>query len=61
VREIDVAVGILRACAADSLFCVLADHGGGGVAPTDHDAPHPVNDRIPLVLAGPRVRRKHVM
>ena len=61
VREIDVAVGILRGCVADSLFCVLADHGGGGVAPTDHDAPHPVNDRIPLVLAGPRVRRKHVM
>jgi hypothetical protein len=61
VREIDVAVGILRACASDSLFCVLADHGGGGVAPTDHDAPHPVNDRIPLLLAGPRVRRRHVM
>jgi len=61
VQEIDVAVGMLRACVADSLFCVLADHGGGGAAPTDHDAPHPVNDRIPLVLAGPRVRRKHVM
>ena len=61
VREIDVAVGILRGCAADSLLCVLADHGGGGVAPTDHDAPHPVNDRIPLVFAGPRVRRRHVM
>ena len=61
VREIDVAVGILRSCVADSLLCVLADHGGGGVAPTDHDAPHPVNDHIPLVLAGPRVKRKHVL
>lgn len=61
VREADAAVGILRGCVADSLFVVLADHGGGGVAPTDHDAPHPVNDRIPLVLAGPSVRRKHVI
>lgn len=61
VREIDVAVGQLRACAADSLFVVLADHGGGGVEPTDHDAPHPINDRIPLVLAGPRIRRRHVL
>jgi hypothetical protein len=61
VREVDVAIGILRACVANSLFVVLADHGGGGVAPTDHDAPHPVNDHIPLVLAGPRVRRKHVL
>ncbi len=33
--------------------------GGGGVEPTDHDAPHPDNDRIPLVIAGPGVRRYH--
>jgi hypothetical protein len=61
VREIDAAVGQLRACVADSLLIVLADHGGGGVAPKDHDAPHPTNDRIPLVLAGPRIRRRHVL
>jgi arylsulfatase A-like enzyme len=61
VREIDVAVGRLRACVADSLLLVLADHGGGGVEPKDHDAPHPTNDRIPLVLAGPRIRRRHVL
>jgi hypothetical protein len=61
VREADAAVAQLRACTADSLLVVLADHGGGGVHPTDHDTPHPVNDRIPLVLAGPRIRRKHVL
>jgi Type I phosphodiesterase / nucleotide pyrophosphatase len=61
VREVDVAVGRLRACTADSLLVVLADHGGGGVEPTDHDRPHPVNDRIPLVLAGPGVRRRCVL
>ena len=61
VREADAAVGALRACAADSLLVVLADHGGGGAAPKDHDAPHALNDAIPLVLAGPRVRRRHVL
>ena len=61
VREADAAVAQLRACTADSLLVVLADHGGGGVHPTDHDTPHPANDRIPLVLAGPRIRRRHVL
>jgi len=61
VREIDVAVGRLRACVADSLLLVLADHGGGGVEARDHDTPHPINDRIPLILAGPRIRRRHVL
>ena len=61
VREVDLAVGQLRACAADSLLIVLSDHGGGGIEPRDHDAPHPLNDRIPLILAGPRIRRRHVL
>ena len=29
--------------------------------PNDHDLPHAVNDAIPLVLAGPDVRRHHVI
>lgn len=36
----------------ESLLIVTADHGGGGVSPRDHDAPHPLNDRIPLALLG---------
>jgi hypothetical protein len=39
-----------------ALLLVTADHGGGGVAPTDHDMPHPANDAIPIVAAGARVR-----
>ena len=35
-------------------LCVTADHGGGGVEPTDHDLPHPVNAAIPIILAGAR-------
>ncbi len=53
VHHLAVQTGILD----DGLLIVLADHGGGGVAPTDHDAPHPLNDAIPLVLAGHDVRR----
>jgi predicted AlkP superfamily pyrophosphatase or phosphodiesterase len=63
-RHVDAAVGLLTAMSAlldDSLLLVLADHGGGGVEPTDHDAPHPLNDRIPLVLAGAGVRRHHLI
>ncbi len=57
VRNVDAAVGMVAPLAAESLLVVTSDHGGGGVQPRDHDLPHPVNDQIPLVLAGPRVRR----
>lgn len=57
--ELDTAIGLLSPLAADSLLVILADHGGGGVTPTHHREPHPLNDRIPLVLAGPRVARRH--
>jgi hypothetical protein len=57
--EIDAAVGVLAALADDSLLIVMADHGGGGVTTHDHAEPHLVNDRIPLVLAGPEVTRRH--
>ena len=55
----DGAVAILAELAErdEILLVVTADHGGGGVAPNDHDAPHPVNDAIPLILAGPAIRR----
>lgn len=37
------------------LLLVTADHGGGGVAATDHDMPHPTNDTIPIVAGGAHV------
>ncbi len=60
---IDSAVGALApaASAARALVIVLSDHGGGGVRPNDHDEPHPVNQRITLALAGPDVRRRHML
>lgn len=39
----------------ETLVIATADHGGGGVLADDHDHPHPVNERIPLILAGGRV------
>lgn len=61
VHDVDAAVEMLAPLARDSLVVVTSDHGGGGVRPRDHDLPHPANDRIPLILAGPRVRRDYVL
>lgn len=58
-REVDAAIGLLSSAVEDAVLIVTADHGGGGVFANEHDEPHPVNDRIPLVLAGPRVTRRH--
>lgn len=58
--EVDAAIGTLAHLAERDLLIVLADHGGGGVTPREHDEPHPLNDHIPLVLAGPGVARRRV-
>lgn len=57
VAAIDRAFEPLDGCPGDpeTLFIFTADHGGGGVHPTDHDAPHPLNDGIPLALVGGRI------
>jgi hypothetical protein len=58
--EVDVAIGLLLGAWTDeTVFLVTADHGGGGVRSNAHDDPHPVNDRIPLVIAGEGVTRRH--
>jgi len=60
-EEVDVAVARLGDRLGDDLLIVLADHGGGGVSPRDHDLPHPVNSHIPLILAGTGVRRETII
>ncbi len=57
--EIDTGIGILSTWTDDAVVLVLADHGGGGVTAQDHDEPHPVNDHIPLIVAGAGVTRRH--
>jgi arylsulfatase A-like enzyme len=59
--EVDRAVGCLRERSEDALLIVLSDHGGGGVHPRDHDLPHPLNDRITLILGGPAVRSAYAL
>jgi type I phosphodiesterase/nucleotide pyrophosphatase len=58
-REVDTAIGRLAANVDETLLIVVADHGGGGVIATEHHHPHPANERVPLVLAGPGVARQH--
>jgi len=36
----------------DTLLIALADHGGGGVNPKDHESDHPLDRQIPLLFAG---------
>jgi hypothetical protein len=57
-RAVDRGLGILSELAAEpgTLVIVTADHGGGGVLPSDHDHPHPINEAIPLLVAGFGVR-----
>ena len=57
--ELDAAIALLATRIDQALLIVVADHGGGGVIRNDHHHPHPINERIPLVLAGPGVAREH--
>lgn len=57
--EVDAAIGVLADLTEHSLVIVMADHGGGGVSTHDHAEPHPSNEHIPLILAGPDVTRRH--
>jgi predicted AlkP superfamily pyrophosphatase or phosphodiesterase len=57
--EVDAGIGVLSTRIDDAVFIVTADHGGGGVTANEHHEPHPVNDHIPLIVAGPGVTRRH--
>ena len=59
-QRLDQALGLLAALAdierdPGTLLIALADHGGGGADPRDHDSDHPLDRTIPLLLAGAAV------
>jgi len=59
-HRLDFALGLLATCAEvgrdpGTLLIALADHGGGGVDPRDHDSDHPLDRTIPVLLAGSAV------
>lgn len=56
-RTLDAALGVVAAaCGApespETLLVVMADHGGGGVDPKNHEADHPIDYTIPILLCG---------
>ena len=57
VARVDAAIGALTARLVDETVMIVSDHGGGGLEPCDHDRAHPLNERIPLIMAGSRIRR----
>lgn len=56
--RLDQGVTVLSELARrdDTLLLFCADHGGGGLVPHDHDGDHPLNLRIPIILAGRGLR-----
>jgi arylsulfatase A-like enzyme len=59
--ELDAAVGLFSSGLGTGTMIVVSDHGGGGVRPREHDDAHPMNDWIPVVIAGRGVRRQRVL
>lgn len=60
-RRMDASLGLLVALAElwsdpSTLLVAMADHGGGGAVPDDHDSAHPLDRTIPICLAGAAVR-----
>jgi arylsulfatase A-like enzyme len=56
-RRLDQALGRLAQWTGvehdpSTLLIALADHGGGGGEPKDHDSAHPLDRTIPILLAG---------
>jgi len=53
-RRLDEALDVLLRAAEDqkTLVVALADHGGGGCVPNDHEGDHPENRTIPILLYG---------
>jgi arylsulfatase A-like enzyme len=54
-RRLDDLLGELAALVAPgprTLLIALADHGGGGASPRDHDSSHPSDTTVPMLLCG---------
>ncbi len=56
-RRLDAALGRLADWTGveddpATLLIALADHGGGGVDPRNHDSAHPLDRTIPILVAG---------
>lgn len=53
-QTLDICLGSLAAAldGSDTLLIALADHGGGGVDPRDHESDHPLDRTIPVLLSG---------
>lgn len=56
-RSMDAALGRLVDLTGvehdpSTALIALADHGGGGATPRDHDSAHPLDRTIPIVIAG---------
>jgi predicted AlkP superfamily pyrophosphatase or phosphodiesterase len=56
-RALGTVVDLMDLDDPSQLLVVLADHGGGGAHPKDHDSDHPLDNVIPVIFAGGSVVR----
>ena len=64
-RRMDATLGLLAGLSQaerdpSTLLIALADHGGGGAVPRDHDSAHPSDRTIPIAIAGGAVVRSNL-
>jgi arylsulfatase A-like enzyme len=64
-KKLDASLGLLCALTnvvndPSTLLIALADHGGGGEVPTNHESTHPHDWTIPIMLCGGAVVRSRL-
>jgi predicted AlkP superfamily pyrophosphatase or phosphodiesterase len=61
-RQLDASLGELMAQCNEpgTLLIALADHGGGGKRPNDHESDHPLDRTIPIGFAGAAVAQREL-
>jgi predicted AlkP superfamily pyrophosphatase or phosphodiesterase len=61
-RQLDASIGALCAQCADpgTMLVALADHGGGGKKPKDHESDHPLDRTIPIAFSGAAVAQREL-
>lgn len=61
-RRLDASLGLLMAQCNDAgtILIALADHGGGGKKPTDHESDHPLDRTIPIGFSGAAIARREL-
>jgi arylsulfatase A-like enzyme len=61
-RRLDASLGAVMSTCNDAgtVVVALADHGGGGKQPNDHESDHPLDRTIPIGFSGAAIARREL-